>query len=114
MKSRRPVSVILAVLFFVGLQLRPNARLAEELGVKAAVTIPVAGERPRAINDPVLVPGVPVAGELTTGRKDNFSIAAESNQLLTITIAPMDMGFVLRLYAPEEEKIAECGRRYFG
>ncbi|MDQ3009117.1 MAG: CHAT domain-containing protein [Acidobacteriota bacterium] len=114
MTYRRTLLSVLAVLFLIGMQFRPPARLAAEPGAKAAALVPVAGKKPQAKNDPALVPGVPVAGELAAGRKDYFTIAAESNQLLAVTIAPMDMDFALRLYAPEGRKIAECGKRYFG
>lgn len=112
MKCRHSLLLILAVAFFVGLQLRPDAGLAAKFGLKAAV--PVAGEKLQATHDQALVPGVSLRGELAVGRNDNFTIAAELKQFLTITVAPMDVDFVLRLYAPGGEKIAECGKRYFG
>jgi CHAT domain-containing protein/tetratricopeptide (TPR) repeat protein len=112
MNYHRSLLLIPAVLFLVGLPIHPNARLAA-LGVKAIALAPAAGQA-RVTNGPELVRGVSIPGELAVGRKDTFSITAESSQLLTITIAPMDVDFVLRLYAPNKEKIAECGRRYFG
>jgi CHAT domain-containing protein len=114
MKYRHSLLPILAVVFWVGIQLRLDAVLATTSGNRALGS--VAGKGPQAIHDdwPVLFPGVPIAKELTAGRKDNFAITAEPKQLLTITVAPMDVGFVLRLYAPGNEQIAECGRRYFG